>query len=149
MVQDRTVGCLFMGLSLLLWFVVLPREIQGEAQILYPRLTVLFMAIPAFFMMLRRPRRTSQHTGGDRASLPARDVGWRIVLLVLLMAGCIVLTGVVGFFVANFLCAVVYMRFFGERRLTRVLGVPAVLLAAIYIIVVRLLHYHLPTGTLF
>lgn len=149
MVQDRTVGCLFVGLCLLLWFVILPREIPGEAQILYPRLTVIFMAVPAFFMMVRRPRRRPKAGPGARGGLPAREVGWRIGLLVLLMAGCILLTGYVGFFVANFLCAMVYMRFFGERRLTRVVGVPAVLLAAIYVIVVRLLHYPLPAGVLF
>lgn len=149
MLQDRTVGCVFVGLSLLLWFVVLPREIHGEAQILYPRLTVLFMAVPAFFMMVRRPRRRPKAPACTRGGLPAWEVSARIGLLVLLMAACIVLTGVLGFFVANFLCAMVYMRFFGERRLTRVVGVPAALLTAIYVIVVRLLHYPLPAGTLF
>lgn len=148
MVQDRIVGGLFVGISILLWFVVLPREIQGEAQILYPRLTVLFIAVPALFMLLRRPRKAAAPACAP-GGLPGRDVALRVAALILLMAGCIFLTGYLGFFVANFLCAMVYMRFFGERRLTRVVGVPAVLLLAIYVIVVRLLHYPLPQGILF
>lgn len=149
MLQDRAIGCLFLGLCALLWFVVLPMEVPGEEQIIYPRLTVIFMAIPALFMVLRGRRRPGAAHASARAGMPERAVLFRIFLLMLLMALCIALTSVVGFFAANFLCAVGYMLFFGERRLSRVLGVPAILLAAIYVIVVRLLHYPLPEGILF
>lgn len=147
MLQDRAIGCLFLGLSLLLWFVILPREIPGEEQLVYPRLTVLFIAIPSLLMILRggrgavRPRTSPEHGGAH--------VGLRVFALILLMALCIALTGFLGFFVANFLCAICYMRFFGERSLARVVLVPAVLLGAIWLIVVRLLHYPLPQGILF
>ncbi|WP_418715576.1 hypothetical protein, partial [Bilophila wadsworthia] len=53
MLIDRFIGCLFLCLCALLWFVIIPQQISGEEQAMYPRLTIIFLAIPALFMALR------------------------------------------------------------------------------------------------
>ena len=77
MLIDRFIGCLFLCLCALLWFVIIPQQISGEEQAMYPRLTIIFLAIPALFMALR-------------------TTGKNIVLTPLLLLG--VIYGIVVFF---------------------------------------------------
>ena len=37
MLIDRFIGCLFLCLCALLWFVIIPQQISGEEQAMYPR----------------------------------------------------------------------------------------------------------------
>ena len=53
MLIDRFIGCLFLCLCALLWFVIIPQQVSGEEQAMYPRLTIIFLAIPALLMALR------------------------------------------------------------------------------------------------
>ena len=43
MLIDRFIGCLFLCLCALLWFVIIPQQIPGEEQAMYPRLTIIFL----------------------------------------------------------------------------------------------------------
>ena len=60
MLIDRFIGCLFLCLCALLWFVIIPQQISGEEQAMYPRLTIIFLAIPALFMALRTTGKSGQ-----------------------------------------------------------------------------------------
>ena len=150
MLIDRFIGCLFLGLCALLWFVIIPQQISGEEQAMYPRLTVLFLAVPALLMTLRTTgKRLSPEAVAMFFSHPSESAFLRILLLAASYAVCIIGTESVGFFVTNCIFCMFYMVFFLERGLMRIVLTPLLLLVAIYGIVVFFLKYPLPSGILF
>ena len=50
MLIDRFIGCLFLCLCALLWFVIIPQQISGEEQAMYPRLSMIFLLITYLMM---------------------------------------------------------------------------------------------------
>ena len=148
MLIDRFIGCLFLCLCALLWFVIIPQQISGEEQAMYPRLTIIFLAIPALFMALRTTGKNLEAVA-KAFSNPSDSVFPRILFLIVSYAVCIMSTEYVGFFVTNAVFCMIYMLFFLERGLIRIVLTPLLLLGAIYGIVVSFLNYPLPSGILF
>ena len=102
MLIDRFIGCLFLCLCALLWFVIIPQQISGEEQAMYPRLTIIFLAIPALFMALRTTgKNISLEAVAKAFSNPSDSVFPRILFLIVSYAVCIMSTEYVGFFVTN------------------------------------------------
>ena len=141
MLIDRFIGCLFLCLCALLWFVIIPQQVSGEEQAMYPRLTIIFLAIPALLMALGALAKAFSNSSDS--------VFPRILFLVVSYAVCIMSTEYVGFFVTNAVFCMIYMLFFLERGLIRIVLTPLLLLGAIYGIVVSFLNYPLPSGILF
>ena len=141
MLIDRFIGCLFLCLCALLWFVIIPQQVSGEEQAMYPRLTIIFLAIPALLMALRTTGKNISLGALAKAFSNSSDsVFPRILFLVVSYAVCIMSTEYVG---------LIYMLFFLERGLIRIVLTPLLLLGAIYGIVVSFLNYPLPSGILF
>ncbi len=150
MLIDRFIGCLFLCLCALLWFVIIPQQVSGEEQAMYPRLTIIFLAIPALLMALRTTgKNISLGVLAKAFSNSSDSVFPRILFLVVSYAVCIMSTEYVGFFVTNAVFCMIYMLFFLERGLIRIVLTPLLLLGAIYGIVVSFLNYPLPSGILF
>ena len=150
MLIDRFIGCLFLCLCALLWFVIIPQQISGEDQAMYPRLTIIFLAIPALFMALRTTgKNISLEAVAKAFSNPSDSVFPRILFLIVSYAVCIMSTEYVGFFVTNAVFGMIYIFFFLERGLIRIVLTPLLLLGVIYGIVVFFLNYPLPSGILF
>ena len=115
-----------------------------------PRLTIIFLAIPALLMALRTTGKNISLGALAKAFSNSSDsVFPRILFLVVSYAVCIMSTEYVGFFVTNAVFCMVYMLFFLERGLIRIVLTPLLLLGAIYGIVVSFLNYPLPSGILF
>ena len=147
MLIDRFIGCLFLCLCALLWFVIIPQQVSGEEQAMYPRLTIIFLAIPA---LLRTTGKNICLGAVAKAFANSSDsVFPRILLLVVSYAVCIMSTEYVGFFVTNAVFCMIYIFFFLERGLIRIVLTPLLLLGVIYGIVVFFLNYPLPSGILF
>ena len=93
MLIDRFIGCLFLCLCALLWFVIIPQQISGEEQAMYPRLTIIFLAIPALFMALRTTgKNISLEAVAKAFSNPSDSVFPRILFLIVSYAVCIMST---------------------------------------------------------
>ena len=117
---------------------------------MYPRLTIIFLAIPALLMALRTTGKNISLGALAKAFSNSSDsVFPRILFLVVSYAVCIMSTEYVGFFVTNAVFCMIYMLFFLERGLIRIVLTPLLLLGAIYGIVVSFLNYPLPSGILF
>ena len=82
-------------------------------------------------------------------SNPSDSVFPRILFLIVSYAVCIMSTEYVGFFVTNAVFCMIYIFFFLERGLIRIVLTPLLLLGVIYGIVVFFLNYPLPSGILF
>ena len=149
MLIDRFIGCLFLCLCALLWFVIIPQQVSGEEQAMYPRLTIIFLAIPALLMALRTTGKNIFLGALAKAFSNSSDsVFPRILFLVVSYAVCMS-TEYVGFFVTNAVFCMIYIFFFLERGLIRIVLTPLLLLGVIYGIVVFFLNYPLPSGILF
>ena len=79
-------------------------------------------------------------------SNPSDSVFPRILFLIVSYAVCIMSTEYVGFFVTNAVFCMIYIFFFLERGLIRIVLTPLLLLGVIYGIVVFFLNYPLPSG---
>ena len=149
MLIDRFIGCLFLCLCALLWFVIIPQQVSGEEQAMYPRLTIIFLAIPALLMALRTTGKNISLGALAKAFSNSSDSVFPRILFLVVSYVCIMSTEYVGFFVTNAVFCMIYMLFFLERGLIRIVLTPLLLLGAIYGIVVSFLNYPLPSGILF
>lgn len=112
MLIDRFIGCLFLCLCALLWFVIIPQQISGEEQAMYPRLTIIFLAIPALFMAPAYHRKKYFFgSSGQGVFQPSDSVFPRILFLIVSYAVCIMSTEYVGFFVTNAVFGMIYIFF--------------------------------------
>lgn len=139
---NRLIGVFFILFCAVSWFYLIPTFIKGEEQAVYPRLVLLFLLLPALGLLLR---------SGDvvvAAGTPSRPDPMTFMLIALYLA---YLYGVqrVGFFVASFVCAVLFLLLFGERRPLMLFCVPTGLLLGIHLVIERFLHFPLPVGFLF
>lgn len=80
---------------------------------MYPRLTIIFLAIPALFMALRTTGKNISLKAVAKAfSNPSDFVFPRILFLIVSYAVCIMSTEYVGFFVTNAVFGMIYIFFF-------------------------------------
>lgn len=104
----------------------------------------------ALFMALRTTgKNISLEAVAKAFSNPSDSVFPRILFLIVSYAVCIMSTEYVGFFVTNAVFGMIYIFFFLERGLIRIVLTPLLLLGVIYGIVVFFLNYPLPSGILF
>ena len=151
MLIDRFIGCLFLCLCALLWFVIIPQQVSGEEQAMYPRLMGGIGENVAIDTPFHCDYGKNIFLGAlaKAFSNSSDSVFPRILFLVVSYAVCIMSTEYVGFFVTNAVFCMIYIFFFLERGLIRIVLTPLLLLGVIYGIVVFFLNYPLPSGILF
>ena len=147
---DRLMSVFVVLFCIVSWVYLIPTYIKGEEQALYPRLVILFLALPAL-AMAARPRSGALRAGAAGQAAPEKTPFIDPMTLALVVLYLLYLCGVqhLGFFCAGFAGIIVFLLLFGERRPLALLGVPTGLLLSIHCVIERFLHFPLPTGLLF
>lgn len=145
MSKERLFGLFLLVLCSALWFWIIPGQTAGPKEAFMPRLTVLFMAIPALALLLPQAR-----TSRQAATPPAFRIFFRATLpTIALFLLFIIAAGHLGFFVSGAIFATAAMALYGERRWTMLAAVPLLLLGSVWFFVVFALKFELPGGLLF
>lgn len=144
MSKDRIFGLCLLLLCALLWFVIIPDQTGGAEEAFVPRLVVLFIALPSLIIFFRGSPAPRAAPAADaravflKATLPAIGLFLAFVIGV----------GVLGFFTSALIFSVSALFLFGERRASVFLITPPLLLGAVYLVIVHLLKFSLPSGLL-
>ncbi len=143
MSHDQRIGAFFLGLCLFAWVYVIPRGIAGEVQALYPRLTVLFIAVPALLLLLRKDRHKREVPPQEPKALLAL-AGVAALYLAYLFS-----VSLLGFYSSSILFGAAFMLIFGSRGILAAVGIPLGLSALVYAVIEHFLRFPLPGGVLF
>lgn len=139
---DRCLGLGFFLLCVLLWFVIIPGQTEGETEAFMPRLATVGLAIPSLILLLR-PTSAAQLKVQPavflRSTLPLLAVFLAYVLGV----------NYGGFYVSTAFFLPAALILFGERRKKTLLLTPVCLLGAVYLVMSAWLNFQLPSGLLF
>lgn len=151
---DFWIGILLVWVCLLVYFVIIPREVQSEIQRgmapnFFPKLSVIWVGAFSLFLLVKSlfPR-----TGNDQSqeSMFERRLGRKgVVFTISLSILYLVLCSLISFVISTILALAILMWTMGERRWYII--VPATLMTTfgIYIIFGWLMSVQLPEGILF
>lgn len=143
--KSRILGIVIVVFCLVLWFFIIPTQVKGKEQKIFPRLTIVFLAIPGVSLIVSRKEVSGDfsHQSFDREGVI------RVIVTACILAIYLFIIDYVGFFPASFLFFVILMAYFGVRSWKKFLFIPVAILFAIYFIIERLLRFPLPEGGIF
>jgi len=145
MKTDQKMGLVILAFCVAMWFFIIPNQCGGKVESLFPRFVTVFMAVPAFFLILSR-KDTSKE-------IPYRALNKKGIVLVIVIAIMfliyIFMISFLGYFVSSFLALVAFMVSFGERDWKRIVFVPAIVMLFIYFLIHGLLNFPFPKGIIF
>ena len=146
---DRITGLTLLGMCVFGWFFLIPMYVPGDVQQIFPRAILIFISLPSLAMCLRKTARAKTAPPDPSVTASRRAAFIRMLTMAAVYLAYLLLIPVVGFFVSSACAAVGFLLFLGVRSPKAVILVPAVMLAAIHIVIERFLHFELPSGILF
>lgn len=145
MKTDQKLGLALLIFCLILWFFVIPHQVAGKAQSLFPRIITIFIGIPSFFLIIIRKDSPRQTPFG----LEERKGIARVIITAIIFFIYILVINFLGFFISSFVASLLFMLYFGARDWKKIVVIPAMLLLFIYFLIERLLGFPLPSGIVF
>ncbi len=141
--KDRRIGFGFLVFCALIWFAVIPWQIEGAEEAILPKLAVIAIAVPALIMFAAKPRE-SAGSGFD----PALFLRITLPCMLLILAYVIGIIAA-GFYPASAVFLVLALLLFRERRARVFILVPCAVLGSIYAIITHFLNFQLPQSIFF
>lgn len=165
---NRLLGVVIIALCALLWFVVVPIYVPGEAPAFFPKLAIAWITVFAALTSAFPPTfdtATEATAGADVPPIVGRVVARgeltegvpsasptsgederlpSVYGLMALWAVYVVAIGPLGFYIATFLMLMVSMFYLGIRRIRPLLLRPAMTLLVIYVLLDLGLNFRLP-----
>ncbi|MBW1800483.1 MAG: tripartite tricarboxylate transporter TctB family protein [Deltaproteobacteria bacterium] len=152
--DDFWVGIFLIVVCLLTYFIIIPREVQGEIQrglapTFFPRLSVVWVGIFSLFVLIRSLfSETKNHQPEE--SLIEKRLGRRgLIFTILGSVFYLVLCSLVSFVISTIVILVIFMWTLGERRWYLIVAATLVTTFGIYILFGRFMSVQLPEGILF
>jgi len=145
MKTDQKLGLALLIFCLILWFFVIPHQVAGKAQSLFPRIITIFIGISSFLLIIRRkdsPKKT------PFASEEKKGIT-RVTITAIIFFIYILMINFLGYFISSFFASVAFMLYFGGRDWKKFILIPFMLLLFIYFLIEKLLGFPLPSGIIF
>ena len=151
---DFWIGILCVSVCLLAYFVVIPREVEGEIQrgvapTFFPKLSAIWIGFFSIFMLIKSLFSTTKNNQSEE-NLAEKRLGRKGVILTIL--GSIVyliLCSLVSFVTSTILILVLLMWTLGERRWYLIATATLVTTFGIYILFGMFMSVQLPAGIFF
>lgn len=149
MKSDRLIGLTVLVLCTLTWFVLLPYQVEGEEQQIFPK-AVLVMLICTSCWMVAKPHPDKARAVSNAETLQAqRGARLKTGAMALCYLAYLLLIPVTGFFVSSLVATPFFFMFLGVRKPLILTCVPVGILAAIYLVIEYGLNFTMPRGLLF
>jgi hypothetical protein len=146
--SDVKLGLVLLLFCILLWFFLIPTQIRGDEQKLYPRFTTFFIAIPSLILLFRGTRKGIFSTEGKSFMLVLHESRYCLGAVGLMVLYALAMS-YLGYYSSSFLAVAVFMMYLGEKRPIPLLLTPVAYLLVVNIVIERILNYPLPEGFLF
>lgn len=128
-----------------MWFFIIPNQIGGKVQSLFPRFITIFIAVSSFFLIVRRKDISKEISHG---TMNKKGIV-RVIVIAIMFLIYILIIDFFGYFISSFLALVAFMLYFGVRDLKRLILIPFTLLLVIHFLIEKLLNFPLPKGMIF
>lgn len=162
---DIFAGAVFLAVSLLLWFYLIPYTISvrpntrldiSNNPTIFPRLFTVILAVLAVILIIQGLRKYGKNRdlvcGGniraDIVSLLLIDSPALLVFALVSVIFCLIAPAL-GFFSSGFLLVVVSAWYLGNRGIVWLVLFPAVMTALVWVVFDILLQVRFPSGVLF
>ena len=146
--DEIKLGSIFLVVSCFLWFYAIPYTIKGFEQALFPSGLVIVLTILSGLLLVKGIRLLK--TAENQPSSAFLD--WssaRSLFVVPMMVVYVFLIDIVGFYAITCVFIIVFMVYFGSRKLLSLLLFSSLLPLIIYLIIRRVLSFPFPAGLLF
>ena len=146
--SDVKLGAVLFLFCLLLWFFLIPAQIKGDEQRLYPRFATFFIALPSLIILFRGIRKGIFTPEGKTFLTVLHESRYCMGAVGLMILYAMALSRL-GYYSSSFLAVVVFMVYLGERRPLPLVLTPLGFLLVVNVVIERILNYPLPEGILF
>lgn len=145
MKTDQKLGLALLIFCLIMWFLIIPNQVMGKAQSLFPRIITIFIGIPSFLLIISRKDSPKETPFG----LEEKKGITRVTITAIIFFIYIFIIDFLGYFISSFLASLAFMLYFGARNWKKTIVIPVMLLLFIYFLIEKLLGFPLPSGIIF
>ena len=144
--SNQKLGLTILIICLITWFFIIPSQVVGVRESIYPRFVTIWLAISSFlFILYSRKGTTKKISHGLKNK---KGIG-RVIVTVLTFLIYILMIDFLGFFIPSILFLIINMLVFGERDWMILILIPGMLLLFIHFFIEKLLFFPLPKGRIF
>lgn len=144
--RDQRIGIIIIIFCIVIWFFVIPAQITGRRESIFPRFTTIWILISSFFLIVQ-----SRKVVPNKISYELLDKKtiFQFIVIAFILLICILTIDFLGFFIPTFLFLVITMSVLGVRDWRLLILIPLVLLLSIHFLIEKLLVFPLPKGRIF
>jgi len=147
--EDFLTGIFLLSICSFIYFVVIPREVQGEIQRglppdFFPKFSVIWVGIFAIFLMLRGLFTKPKDFLSDETLKQIREGRKGFIFVTAGTIFYLVLCPLISYVPATAVTLIILMWVFGERRWIMLVTVPVIVTLAIYVLFAKVMIVQLP-----
>ena len=152
--RDFVIGVLLFVVCLVTYFIIIPRQIEGEIQRglppdFFPKFAVAFVGIFSVFLVFKDLLTKTEDAGPDETPVQKRLGRKGLVITIIASLIYLILCTLIGYVISTLVMLAAFMWIFGERRWGFLVGVPLVTIAVIYLFFAKVMEVGLPPGMFF
>jgi len=144
--RDQKIGIIILIFCIVIWFFVIPAQVTGRRESIFPRFTTIWILISSFFLIVQSwkvvPKKISQELLDKKTIIRFISIAFIFLIYILTI-------DFLGFFIPTFLFLVITMSVLGIRDWRLLILIPLVLLLSIHFLIEKLLVFPLPKGRIF
>jgi len=143
---DQKFGLALLIFCLVFWFFVIPTQVAGMREAIYPQSIIIWIAISSVLLILKSWKGASKkilHKSQNEKGIV------RVIAIATLCLVYILMINFLGFFISSFVFLVILMLSFGIRDWKILITIPIIFLLFLYILFEKLLVFPLPKGIIF
>ena len=152
--QDFLVGLLLIAVCLVVYFVIVPKQVQGEIQRglppdFFPKFSLIWVGLFAFFLSVKSLFARATDLPFEESAIALKEGRKGVTFAIVGTLSYLILCSLTGFIPSTLLILVILMWIFGERRRIMFVTVPLIVTVAIYLVFAKLMAVQLPQSIFF
>jgi len=144
--RDQKIGIIILIFCIVIWFFVIPAQVTGRRESIFPRFTTIWILISSFFLIVQSWKVVPNKISYE---LLDKKTIFQFIAIAFIFLICILTIDFLGFFIPTFLFLVITMSVLGVRDWRLLILIPLVLLLSIHFLIEKLLVFPLPKGRIF
>lgn len=146
---DFLAGLLLLAICVLIYFVIIPREVQGEIQRglppdFFPKFSMTWVGLFAIFLMAKSLFVKVDALQSEEPFIRRKEGRKGVVLAIVGTIVYLLLCSLISYIPATIVALIILMRVFGERRWIMLVTVPVAITFAIYVLFAKVMIVQLP-----
>jgi len=144
--RDQKIGIIILIFCIVIWFFVIPAQVAGRRESIFPRFTTIWVLISSVFLIAQSWKNSPKKIS---PGLLGKETIIRFISIVFIFLIYILIIDFLGFFIPTFLFLVITMSVLEIRDWRPLILIPLILLLAIHFLIEKVLVFPLPTGIFF